>query len=177
MVLFTRRATLVGWPLSSVLTRSHEHTKRERQQREESVWASLGGAKQTLLRRLSSSFPTILQHTERVERPTEMGLELEAVGDLALHVILTKLGPKDTATAACVSKKLRSSASEESLWSKFCSQDLDLKHPLDPLGNPTPSFKVHIRKSYFIFSFMINGVNVQKKKSNSLSNFSSRKKM
>ncbi|XP_062173525.1 F-box protein SKIP16 [Alnus glutinosa] len=76
-----------------------------------------------------------------------MGLELEAVGDLALHVILTKLGPKDTATAACVSKKLRSSASAESLWSKFCSQDLDLKHPLDPLGNPTPSFK----KSYQIW--------------------------
>lgn len=137
-------------------------------------------AKQTLLRRLSSSFPTILHNIQRDackrERPTEMGLELEAVGDLALHVILTKLGPKDTATAACVSKKLRSSASEESLWSKFCSQDLDLKQPLDPLGNPTPSFKVHIRNSYFIFSLMINGVNV-KKKSNSLSNFSSRKNM
>ncbi|XP_041000256.1 F-box protein SKIP16-like [Juglans microcarpa x Juglans regia] len=67
---------------------------------------------------------------------------LESVGDLALHVILTKLGPKETATAACVNKKLRSLASEDSLWFKFCSQDLHLNHPLDPLGNSTPSFKV-----------------------------------
>ncbi|KAG6725867.1 hypothetical protein I3842_02G051900 [Carya illinoinensis] len=67
---------------------------------------------------------------------------LDSVGDLALHVILTKLGPKETATAACVNKKLRSLASEDSLWFKFCSQDLHLNHPLDPLGNSTPSFKV-----------------------------------
>ncbi|KAG6663865.1 hypothetical protein CIPAW_02G052100 [Carya illinoinensis] len=67
---------------------------------------------------------------------------LDSVGDLALNVILTKLGPKETATAACVNKKLRSLASEDSLWFKFCSQDLHLNHPLDPLGNSTPSFKV-----------------------------------
>ncbi|GMY32568.1 F-box protein SKIP16 isoform X1 [Fagus crenata] len=66
---------------------------------------------------------------------------LEEVEDLVLHTILSKLGPKDSARAACVSNKLRSSASEDSLWSIFCFQDLDLKEPLDPLGNPTPSFK------------------------------------
>lgn len=69
-------------------------------------------------------------------------MDLEAVGDLALHIILTKLGAKDTAVAACVSKKLRFFASEETLWFKFCSQDLNLNQPVDPLGNPTPSFKV-----------------------------------
>jgi hypothetical protein len=67
---------------------------------------------------------------------------LEELEDLVLHTILSKLGPKDSARAACVSNKLRSSASEDSLWSIFCFQDLDLKEPLDPLGNPTPSFKV-----------------------------------
>lgn len=87
-------------------------------------------------------FYNIQRETCKSESQTEMGLEFEAVGDLALHVILTNLGPKDTARAACVSKKLRSSASEDSLWSKFCSQDLDLNQPLDPLGNPTPTFKV-----------------------------------
>ncbi|KAG6730704.1 hypothetical protein I3842_01G093200 [Carya illinoinensis] len=69
-------------------------------------------------------------------------MDLETVGDLALHIILTKLGAKYTAVTACVSKKLRSFASEDSLWFKFCSQDLDLNQPIDPLGNPTPSFKV-----------------------------------
>ena len=79
------------------------------------------------------------KYTEK-ERKKEMGLE--ELEDLVLHTILSKLGPKDSARAACVSNKLRSSASEDSLWSIFCFQDLDLKEPLDPLGNPTPSFKV-----------------------------------
>lgn len=69
-----------------------------------------------------------------------MGLEI--VGDLALNVILSGLGPKDTAKVACLSKRFKAAASEESLWSKFCSDDLDLASPLDPLGNPAPSFKV-----------------------------------
>ncbi|CAL8992718.1 unnamed protein product [Prunus brigantina] len=66
---------------------------------------------------------------------------LEAVGDLALHTILSKLEAEDSARAACVSKKLRASASEDSLWSHFCARDLDLPQPLDPHGNLTPSFK------------------------------------
>lgn len=68
-----------------------------------------------------------------------MGLEI--VGDLALNVILSGLGPKDTAKVACLSKRFKAAASEECLWSKFCSDDLDLASPLDPLGNPAPSFK------------------------------------
>ncbi|KAF7824341.1 F-box protein SKIP16 [Senna tora] len=67
---------------------------------------------------------------------------LESVGDLALHIILSKLGPEDTARIACVSKRFRASASEDSLWLRICSQDLDVSNPIDPLGNPVPSFKV-----------------------------------
>ncbi|XP_021628434.2 F-box protein SKIP16 [Manihot esculenta] len=66
---------------------------------------------------------------------------LEAVGDLALNEILSKLGPKETAKVACVNKRFKASATEDSLWSKFCSQDLHLSAPLDPHGNLVPSFK------------------------------------
>nr|XP_011457254.1 PREDICTED: F-box protein SKIP16 isoform X2 [Fragaria vesca subsp. vesca] len=66
---------------------------------------------------------------------------LEAVGDLALHIILRKLGAEESARAACVSKQLRASASEDPLWSHFCAQDLHLHQPLDPHGNLAPSFK------------------------------------
>ncbi|KAJ6419078.1 hypothetical protein OIU84_029226 [Salix udensis] len=66
---------------------------------------------------------------------------LETVGDLALNTILTKLGPKETAKVSCVSKKFKDLASEESLWSLFCRQDLDLSAPLDHQRNPLPSFK------------------------------------
>lgn len=86
---------------------------------------------------------------------------LEAVGDLALHTILSKLEAEDSARAACVSKKLRASASEDSLWSHFCARDLDLSQPLDPHGNLTPSFKVFPSNSYhlksnhvFLFKFV-----------------------
>ncbi|TXG72793.1 hypothetical protein EZV62_001372 [Acer yangbiense] len=74
---------------------------------------------------------------------------LENVGDLALHVVLSKLGPKGTALVSCVNKRFKITASEDCLWSKFCSQDLDLHAPLDPNGNLAPSFKVLI-----LFYFM-----------------------
>lgn len=69
-----------------------------------------------------------------------MGLE-DAVGDLAFHLILTKLGAKDTARVACVSKRFRVLASDEALWSWYCSEELHLSAPLDPEGNPSSSFK------------------------------------
>ncbi|XP_038898580.1 F-box protein SKIP16 isoform X1 [Benincasa hispida] len=68
-------------------------------------------------------------------------MELEGVDDLALHLIFAKLSPKDSAVAACVSRQFRSSASEDSLWEKFCNQDLNLTDPIDHLGNLIPSFK------------------------------------
>ena len=67
---------------------------------------------------------------------------LDSVGDFALHMILTKLDPEDTARIACVSKRFRDSASEQPLWFQFCKDELGLTEPVDPLGNPAPSFKV-----------------------------------
>ncbi|XP_034685809.1 F-box protein SKIP16-like isoform X3 [Vitis riparia] len=69
----------------------------------------------------------------------EMGLE--DLGDLAINAIISKLDAKDTVAVSCVSKKLRVSASEESLWLNHCSQDLGLSVPIDPIGKPVPSFK------------------------------------
>ncbi|KAJ6859969.1 F-box protein SKIP16-like isoform X1 [Populus alba x Populus x berolinensis] len=66
---------------------------------------------------------------------------LDSVGDLALNIILKKLGPKETAKVSSVSKRFKDLASEKSLWSLFCLRDLDLSAPLDHHGNPLPSFK------------------------------------
>ncbi|KAG5560917.1 hypothetical protein RHGRI_004074 [Rhododendron griersonianum] len=74
------------------------------------------------------------------ERERVMGLD--SVGALAIHEILSKLGPTDTAVAGCLNKRFRDWAADESLWSKFCADELDLSSPQDPLGNPTPTFKV-----------------------------------
>lgn len=79
---------------------------------------------------------------------------LDSVGDLALNIILTKLGSKETAKVSCVSKRFKDLASEESLWSLFCLQDLDLSAPLDHHGNPLPSFKV-IDNTSITFAFWV----------------------
>lgn len=79
---------------------------------------------------------------------------LENVGDLVLHMLLSKLGPKDTAKVACVSKRLRVSASEEVLWAKFCRRDLGLDSPLDPLGDSAPSYKVIFNLLSFSSDFL-----------------------
>ncbi|CAF2314165.1 unnamed protein product [Brassica napus] len=58
-------------------------------------------------------------------------MSLEDAEDLVLHMILSKVGPENnTARVACVSKRLQVSASEESLWSIFCSLDLNISTPL-----------------------------------------------
>ncbi|PSS35834.1 F-box protein [Actinidia chinensis var. chinensis] len=66
---------------------------------------------------------------------------LESVGGLAIHVILSKLGPTDTASVGCVSRRFRDWAADESLWSNFCADDLQLSSPEDHFGNPTSNFK------------------------------------
>ncbi|KAF6162244.1 hypothetical protein GIB67_008373 [Kingdonia uniflora] len=73
-------------------------------------------------------------------------MALEEMGELVLHEIGSKLGSKDAAVLGCVNKRLRVSASDESLWINFCSQELNLSVPEDHLGNPTPSFKVAYQK-------------------------------
>ncbi|XWS13201.1 hypothetical protein CRYUN_Cryun36dG0017100 [Craigia yunnanensis] len=71
----------------------------------------------------------------------ESEVGLDRLGDLALHIILSKLDPADTVRVSCVSKRLRLSTSEDSLWAQFCFQDLHLSTPQDHQGNPAPSFK------------------------------------
>ncbi|KAG4385227.1 hypothetical protein AAZX31_12G048900 [Glycine max] len=66
---------------------------------------------------------------------------LESVGDLAINVILKKLGAQDIARVACVSKRFSSSASDDTLWINLCFNELALTQPLDHLGNPLSSFK------------------------------------
>ncbi|KAK9287660.1 hypothetical protein L1049_016097 [Liquidambar formosana] len=49
-------------------------------------------------------------------------MELEGLGELALHIILLKSGPENTAAVACVSKIFRDSASDDSLlMAELCS--------------------------------------------------------
>ncbi|WCJ41300.1 SKP1/ASK-interacting protein 16 [Euphorbia peplus] len=67
---------------------------------------------------------------------------LESVGDLALNEIFSKLGPKETAIVSCVSKRLKASASDEPLWSKFLLEDVQLSSPCDPQGHPLPSSRI-----------------------------------
>ncbi|KAK4718524.1 hypothetical protein R3W88_016862 [Solanum pinnatisectum] len=68
-------------------------------------------------------------------------MDLERLGGLSMHIILSKLTPQDAASVACVSKRFRNWSSDDLLWSKFCADDLELSSPIDPLGNPLPSFK------------------------------------
>lgn len=90
---------------------------------------------------------------ERNIGSVEMGLE--GVGDLSLHIVLSKLGAEDAARVACVSRRLRVSSSEDSLWSEFCSRDLCLSAPLDPHGNPAHSFKVIVPGFRFWFLILL----------------------
>ncbi|PSR98303.1 F-box protein [Actinidia chinensis var. chinensis] len=69
----------------------------------------------------------------------EMGLD--SVGGLANRMIMAKLGPEGTGSLACVSRRFRDWADDDSLWSTFCADELHLPSPLDPLGNPMPTFK------------------------------------
>ncbi|KAJ0526446.1 putative ApaG domain, F-box-like domain superfamily, ApaG domain superfamily protein [Helianthus annuus] len=66
---------------------------------------------------------------------------LENIGGLAFEIIVSKLEPCEVAAVACVNKRFKDWASDESLWSLYCSKDLALSSPLDPLGNPCSSFK------------------------------------
>lgn len=85
-------------------------------------------------------------------------MALENLGGLAMHIILSKLRPADTASVACVSRRLRTWASEDdSLWFKYCLDDLQFDSPQDPEGNPLPSFKVSgsfFGDFFFFFCFL-----------------------
>ncbi|KAJ9556773.1 hypothetical protein OSB04_011387, partial [Centaurea solstitialis] len=61
---------------------------------------------------------------------TKPSVGLDGVGGLAIHIIISKLGPSEAATVACVNKRFKDWASDESLWSSFCAQELNLSSPL-----------------------------------------------
>ncbi|XP_051116875.1 F-box protein SKIP16 [Andrographis paniculata] len=81
---------------------------------------------------------------ESINQATSMGLE--SVGGLATHIILSKLGPREAAFVACLNRRFHVWASDDYVWARFCAQDLNLSSPLDPCGNPCPSFKVAYTK-------------------------------
>lgn len=68
-------------------------------------------------------------------------MDLESVGDLAIHEIMENLKPEDIARISCVNNRFKSFTSDDSLWSKICFRELSLTQPIDHLGNPLPSFK------------------------------------
>ncbi|ERN20323.1 hypothetical protein AMTRI_Chr06g177980 [Amborella trichopoda] len=68
-------------------------------------------------------------------------MAFEGVGDMVLHLIIEKLGPKQTAAISCLNKHFKAVASDEVIWSQFCSSDFQISTPQDPLGKPCSSFK------------------------------------
>ncbi|KAI3700856.1 hypothetical protein L2E82_45497 [Cichorium intybus] len=89
---------------------------------------------------------------------TKPPIGLESIGGLAIHIIVSKLGPSDAAAVACVNKRFKDWASDESLWSSFCAQELNLSSPIDPLGNPSPSFKAAYgawREAYGMYPWLL----------------------
>ncbi|KAJ4730394.1 F-box protein SKIP16 [Rhynchospora pubera] len=66
---------------------------------------------------------------------------LDGLEALVLDMIVYRIGPKNAAALACASTRLRSAASDDNLWSRFCADDFDLSEPIDPDGNVLPSFK------------------------------------
>ncbi|GJS43233.1 F-box protein SKIP16 [Tanacetum coccineum] len=67
--------------------------------------------------------------------------QLETVGDLAINIIVSKLNTSEAASVSCVNKRFKDWASDDSIWSCFCHQELKLSEPVDPSGNTCASFK------------------------------------
>ncbi|GKC14420.1 F-box protein SKIP16 [Tanacetum coccineum] len=71
--------------------------------------------------------------------------DLQSVGELATHMIITKLNPSEVASVACVNTCFKCFAYDDSIWSSFCKKQLNLSPPIDPQGNLCPSFKAAYR--------------------------------
>ncbi|KAF8645555.1 hypothetical protein HU200_066147 [Digitaria exilis] len=61
---------------------------------------------------------------------------------LVLDTVISKAGARPAAALACASTRLRAAVADESLWRRFCAEDLGLDAPIDPDGRPLPSFQV-----------------------------------
>lgn len=66
---------------------------------------------------------------------------MDSLGELVAEGILPRLSSRDVAAFGCVSGRCRVSASDDALWRKLCSRDLDLDLPLAPDGAACSSFK------------------------------------
>ncbi|XP_062182642.1 F-box protein SKIP16-like [Phragmites australis] len=66
---------------------------------------------------------------------------LESLEGLVLDTVISKAGARPAAALACASTRLRAAVAEDSLWRRFCAEDLGLDAPLDPEDRPLPSFK------------------------------------
>ena len=67
---------------------------------------------------------------------------LESMEGLVIDTVISKAGARPAAVLACASTRLRAAVADESLWRRFCAEDLGLDAPVDPDGQPLPSFQV-----------------------------------
>ncbi|KAL6662338.1 hypothetical protein ACP70R_000197 [Stipagrostis hirtigluma subsp. patula] len=74
--------------------------------------------------------------------PPPAAAGIESLEGLVLDTIISKAGARPAAALACASARLRAAAADDSLWRRFCAEDLGLDAPLDPEDRPLPSFKV-----------------------------------
>ncbi|AQK49557.1 F-box protein SKIP16 [Zea mays] len=72
--------------------------------------------------------------------PAEAGLE--SMEGLVLDTVISRAGARPAAALACASTRLRTAVADDSLWRRFCGEDLGLDAPVDPEGRPLPSFQV-----------------------------------
>ena len=72
--------------------------------------------------------------------PAEAGLE--SMEGLVLDTVISRAGARPAAALACASTRLRTAVADDSLWRRFCAEDLGLDAPVDPEGQPLPSFQV-----------------------------------
>nr|CAB3489699.1 unnamed protein product [Digitaria exilis] len=73
--------------------------------------------------------------------PPEPAAGLENMEGLVLDTVISKAGARPAAALACASTRLRAAVADESLWRRFCAEDLGLDAPIDPDGRPLPSFQ------------------------------------
>jgi hypothetical protein len=84
--------------------------------------------------------------------PAEAGLE--SMEGLVLDTVISRAGARPAAALACASTRLRTAVADDSLWRRFCAEDLGLDAPVDPEGQPLPSFQVRdARPRSFVFFF------------------------
>jgi hypothetical protein len=82
--------------------------------------------------------------------PAEAGLE--SMEGLVLDTVISRAGARPAAALACASTRLRTAVADDSLWRRFCGEDLGLDAPVDPEGRPLPSFQVRdVRPRSFVF--------------------------